>query len=154
MTAAALDIYVAPWEQTRWLVASSFLFAVPSAYGLYHRLYSHAILLLLTSLVSANYWRKATLSWRRDMDLVLSKTAFLIFLGNGIVYVHTPVYTVTGYTGLLFIFYTYYLSGKYLTAKDPGWYKYHMVFHCILTYEMSIILQSIVQYRCQVIQHY
>lgn len=153
MTAAS-EIYVAPWEQTRWLVASSFLFAVPSVYGFYCRLYSHAILIVVTSLVSANYWRKATLSWRRDMDLVLAKTSFLIFVGNGIVYVRSPVYVVTGYTGLMFVFYSYYLSGKYLTAKDPVWYKYHMAFHCMLTYELSIILQSIAEYRSQVIRDY
>lgn len=47
-----------------WLVVSSFFFTVPSIYY-YNQLYSYYILLLFTSIISANFWRKVTYSWRK-----------------------------------------------------------------------------------------
>ena len=67
--------YIAYWDHTKWLVISSFFFIFPSFYSLLHSLYFHSALLLLTTLISANYWRKATFSWRRNMDLIFSKVS-------------------------------------------------------------------------------
>lgn len=137
------DIYIAQWEQSRWLVLSSFFFTIPSIYAFINNLYSYSILLLFTSLISANYWRKATYSWRRNMDLVFSKISFVIFFSNGIVYVKSVNYVITGYSGIIILLYCYYLSGKLLQLKNNNWYKYHMMFHLIVAYEQLIILDSI-----------
>jgi hypothetical protein len=137
------DIYIAQWEHSRWLVLSSFFFTIPSIYAFINNLYSYSILLLFTSLISANYWRKATYSWRRNMDLVFSKISFVIFFSNGLIYVKSVNYVITGYTGIFILLYCYYLSGKLLQLKNNNWYKYHMIFHLIITYEQIIILDSI-----------
>jgi len=79
------DIYIAHWDQTKWLVLSSFFFTIPGTYALINNLYKHFILLLFTSLISANYWRKATYSWRRNMDLIFAKISFIVYFSNGVI---------------------------------------------------------------------
>jgi hypothetical protein len=79
------------------------------------------------------------------MDLIFSKISFVIFVSNGIIYVKSICYLITGYTGLLILLYCYYLSTKLFILKNNNWYKYHMLFHFIMVYEQIIIIDSIVQ---------
>jgi len=137
------DIYIAQWEDTRWLVLSSFFFTIPSIYAFIINMYSYSFLLLCTSLISANYWRKATYSWRRNMDLIFAKISFVVFFSNGVYYVKSVGYVITGYSGIIVLLYCYYLSGKLLQLKNNNWYKYHLMFHLIMTYEQIIIIDSI-----------
>ena len=141
------DIYIAHWEHTKWLVLSSFFFIIPATYAFINNLYAHFILLLFTSLISANYWRKATYSWRRNMDLIFAKISFFVFLSQGVFYVRTIHYIIPGYTGLLLLLYCYRLSGLLLQLKNDNWYKYHFIFHFIMTYEQMIIIVSILNNR-------
>ena len=136
--------YIATFVHTKWLVLSSFFFIIPASYAYIFNLYSYSILLFLTSFISANYWRKATYSWRRNMDLVFSKLSFVIFFSDGVVYVNSVNYVITGYIGIILLLYCYYLSGKLFKLKNNNWYKYHMIFHLIIAYEQIIILDSIV----------
>ena len=137
------EIFIASWDHSKWLTLSSFCFMFPAFYAYNKHMYFYSTLLLLTSLVSANYWRKATYSWRRNLDLVFAKISFIIFVSNGIMYVRKIRYIITGYTGLLVLLYCYYLSGKLLETKNDHWYKYHILFHIIMMYEQFIILNSI-----------
>ena len=137
------DIYIAKWEDTRWLVLSSFFFTVPSIYAFIINMYSYSLLLLCTSLISANYWRKATYSWRRDLDIIFAKISFVVFFSNGVYYVKSVDYVITGYSGIIVLLYCYYLSGKLFKLKNNNWYKYHLMFHLILAYEQTIIIDSI-----------
>ena len=141
------DIYIAHWQHTKWLVLSSFFFIIPATYAFINNLYAHFILLLFTSLISANYWRKATYSWRRNMDLIFAKISFFVFLSQGVFYVRTIHYIIPGYTGLLLLLYCYRLSGLLLQLKNDNWYKYHFIFHFIMTYEQMIIIVSILNNR-------
>ena len=106
------NIYIANWSHTKWLVMSSFFFTIPAFYAYYNNLYLYSVLLFLTSFISVNYWRKATYSWRRNIDLVFSKVSFIIFASNGVFYVNTFYYVISGYTGILCLLYCYYLSNK------------------------------------------
>ena len=138
------DEYIAYWEDSKWLVLSSFSFIVPSFYAYYNNSYLFSILLFFTSLVSANYWRKATYSWRRNADLMVSKISFITFAYNGITYVRYIPYIITGYPLIVISLYFYYLSGKKIKIKNSKWYIYHCLFHYIIMYEQLIVLQSIV----------
>lgn len=141
------ELFIANWEQTKWLTLSSFFFIFPSLYAYYNKLYAYFILLLLTSIISANYWRKATYSWRRNADLFFAKISFVVFVSNGGVFVRYMPYVITGYSGLIVLYYCYYLSGKLFAMKNNSWYKYHVAFHFIMMYEQFIILDSIVNWR-------
>ena len=77
-------------------------------YGYSKKLYSYSNLLLATSLVSMNYWRKATYSWRRMMDLIISKITFSIFLYNGIISTRKCLKSIVfGYSGLFSLCYCF-----------------------------------------------
>jgi len=141
------EIYIAYWEETKWLVLSSYFFIIPSYYAYINKLYLHSIILLLTSLISVNYWKKATYSWRRNMDLIFSKFSFIVFVSNGIFYVRRLHYVIIGYSGLIFLLYFYYLSIKLSELKNNNWYKYHFGFHLIMTFEQIIIINSILNFK-------
>jgi hypothetical protein len=133
---------IAVWDDTRWLVMSSCFFIFPSIYSYYKQLYLYSILLYLTSFISANYWRKATYSWRRNIDLIFAKISFTIFVINGIMYVRYIPYIITGYSGLIVLVYCYYCSGTLFKMNNENWWKYHVLFHLIMTFEQMIIIDS------------
>ncbi|NCA21970.1 MAG: hypothetical protein EBS86_12635 [Crocinitomicaceae bacterium] len=136
--------YIAKFEHTKNLVISSFFFIVPSIYAWYYDANKYSILLLLTTLISANYWRKATYSWRRNTDLVFSKISFAIFFCNGIVYVKQIQYQIVGYIGIVGVIYCYYQSAFLLAKKNNNWWKYHFAFHFLIMIEQIIVLHHIV----------
>ena len=102
----------------------------------------YSALLVFTSLVSANFWRKPYYSWRRDLDLVVAKISFVLFTTKGAIYARYTPYVITGFSSFMALCYCYYLSEKHLQMKHDYWYKYHLLFHAIMTYELFIILQS------------
>jgi len=135
---------IAPWKETRWLVLSSSFFILPAIYAYWYQLYFFTGILTLTSIVSANYWRICSYSWRRNMDLVFAKVSFVVFFYNGIVYVKYTPYLITGYSGVILAMYCWYTSEKVFQSKDTNWWKYHFLFHCLLTLEQLMVLNSIV----------
>ena len=134
---------IVSWEYSRWLCLSSFLFMIPSIYSFYYKHYFITISLGMTSLISANYWRKATNSFRRNLDLIYSKIIFLIYGSNGIYYIRYIPYVITAYSGLFIIIYSYRQSNLLFQKQQPEWLNYHILFHVILTYELMIFLHSI-----------
>ena len=139
---------IAPWSQTKWITASSSLFLIPSGYAFSNNLYLEAFILASTSIVSMNYWRKSTYSWRRTLDLIYAKLSTIIFLYKGFAFVHynNINFIITGYTGLFSIAYLYYMSDKSHREKYPYWYRYHVGFHIILTIEQFVVINSILVY--------
>jgi len=142
------DIIIVEHKISKWLVLSSLFFTIPSVYAFAHKMYLFSILLAMTSIVSANYWRKATYSWRRNMDLVFAKISFVVFVFKGVQNVNGVSFMVFGYGGLVVLLYCYYLSEKLFAMKNEKWYKFHMVFHFIMMCEQLIILKSIVSKNC------
>ena len=141
------EIYVAKWDDSKWLMMSSFLFTIPAGFAFYNKLYAYSSLLLVTSLASANYWRKATYSWRRNLDLVVARVSFITFVSTGIIYVRYTPYLIIGYSGLGVLLYSYNFSGKLWKANNPHWFKYHVLFHVIMMFEQLLILESVVVQR-------
>ncbi len=141
------DILVIEWEQSKWLVVSSFFFLLPSLYAFYNNLYFHSLLLVTTSLVSANYWRKACISWRRDLDLIFSKISFVVFFHNGVMYIEYKHFwvSVSCFSGLFLLVYFYYLSGKLFEEKNRHWCKYHFLFHLMVMYEQGLVIHSLLR---------
>jgi hypothetical protein len=137
------ELYIAPFKDTRWLCLSSLFFTIPSYYAYINNLYFHSITLLTASLISANYWRKATYSWRRTIDLMFAKIAFIIFFSDGIYYITSENYLITGSVALITSSYCFYLSSKLHKLHNNNWYKYHLLFHLISTYQQFIVIDSI-----------
>lgn len=137
------DNYIAEWRETRWIVGSSITFSIPAIYAYSRHFYVNSALLVVTSIISANFWRKATYSWRRDLDLVYAKFVFTVFISQGVYYVRYTPYIIVSYPLMITLAYCYYLSERYHTAKHPVWYRYHVAFHLCMTLELFMILDSI-----------
>jgi hypothetical protein len=142
------DLYIAPWSKSKYLFTTSFLFLIPSAYSYYCQLYLYSSVLLLVSLASANYWRKATYGWRRNIDIICAKMSFALFFSSGVWYVRSIAYMIPGYSGLLSMPYCYYKSNIYYknAAAYNIWLYYHMSFHFLLCCEQTLIIHSVHNY--------
>jgi hypothetical protein len=111
------EVLISEWKHTKYITLSSLLFLMPAYYAYAHSMYNHTILLILTSLISANYWRKATYSWRRNLDLIISKISFAIYIYNGVKYSGSRSELIEGILRLIFMFYCFCRSG-YLFQKN------------------------------------
>ena len=130
---------LAPWAETRWITLSSCLLLLPSYYAYLRQFYLFSAVVLGTSLVSANYWRHATYSWRRTLDLWVAKGTVTFFTINGVLIYNIP-FMVAAYTGLIPLAYCYYLSDAEFKANNRQWVLYHFLFHCMLIYETLLLI--------------
>jgi hypothetical protein len=136
--------YVAPWNQTRWLVCSSLFFMFPGIYGYQKEQYFLSFISISTSLCSINFWRDATYSYRRSVDCIMAKLTFVIYTISGIFYVTWIPFVITGYSALFALLYCYYMSNKHCDSEL--WWKYHMMFHLLVSYTQIIAIKSISDY--------
>jgi hypothetical protein len=137
--------YVAQWYQAKWLLFSSLFFLVPATYAFLSELYLHSLIIFFTSVISANYWRKATYSWRRDLDLLFSKFCFVVFVSIGIFIGWNTRFFIPGCIGLFIMIYSYHVSSRLSDSKDESWYKYHLIFHFALICELMTIVYVLSQ---------
>ena len=140
------EFLIAEWKHTKYITVSSLLFLIPACYAYAHSMYDHTILLTLTSLISANYWRKATYSWRRNMDLIFSKISFAIYIYNGVKYSSSQSNLIEGILRLIFMFYCFCRSGYLFQKKEDSWVWYHVIFHIFIALEQLRILQDILKW--------
>ncbi len=61
------------YDQSNWLILSSFSFTISAIYAYYFQLYLYTILLLFTSIVSINYWMDPSIYWSKTADLMVAK---------------------------------------------------------------------------------
>jgi hypothetical protein len=113
---------------------------VPCIYAYYYKLYFYSILLLITAIISVNFWRKPTYSWRRNLDLIYTAILFIIFLTTGLMYVNYIPYIILASIGLIIAFYVYKFADKLI---NKHWYTYHILFHFIAMLGFLLVLYSI-----------
>lgn len=137
------NMLLASWDQTRWLVLSSTFFIAPSIYAHQRRFPYHSALLLATSLASVNYWRRATLSWRRNVDIIIAKCMFVSMFYIGVKRIHNKKHIIGGFSGMFFMVYLYYLSGKFFQMGDNRWVRFHFAFHVMTTIEALLVFNVV-----------
>ena len=149
----APDEYVAPFSQTKYLVLSSLFFFMVSIYGFINNQLLYAIICLVTSITSMHFWRDATYSYRRCMDLIIARMSFITFLLSGCYYTsqnnHNSLLCIWYIVVLLSIYY-YYMSHKIHNinrSQNNKWYKYHAMFHFICSCGMLITIISVINYK-------
>ena len=158
------------WNQTKWIVVSSMFFSIPAVwhltnyylYVVYKRegyissqvitdeneeyiqtVIYVSVILLSTSLISANYWRNATRGWRRNLDLLFAKFSFLIGCYYGIKYITYIPYLVINSFIIILLPYVYGKSTKFVSENNTIWVKYHFTFHILLTIGVAVLLDGI-----------
>jgi len=146
------NCYVVPREEGRWIAISSLFFIGPGIYSYYKLLPYHSLMIFICSAISSNYWREPTYGWRRDMDLMYAKFIFTVFFSSGLYYIRNPSYMAISYPNAVALIYCYYMSNKLSTNKNKelnhsNWYKYHMMYHAIMTGEAFLIIHSMTQIK-------
>lgn len=109
-------------------------------------------MIFICSAISSNYWREPTYGWRRDMDLMYAKFIFTVFFSSGLYYIRNPSYMAISYPSAVALIYCYYMSNKLSINKNKelnhsNWYKYHMMYHAIMTGEAFLIIHSMTQIK-------
>jgi hypothetical protein len=137
--------YVANWNQSKWLILSSCFFIIPCAYAFIHKEYILAGTLLLSSIISVNFWREANYSWRRIADRVFSRLSLVIFLFYAYFYAALKIFIIVGFIFFCPILYCYYMSNKYcIMGNNDIWWKYHMLFHLLCMYAQLFVIGIVV----------
>jgi hypothetical protein len=116
----------------------------PGIYGYQNEQYFLAIISVSSSLCSINFWRDATYSYRRTVDVIMAKLTFVIYVITGMTYVTCLPFLITGYSALFALLYCYYMSNKH--GDSNLWWKYHMMFHLLVSCTQIIAIKSIVDY--------
>lgn len=94
---------------------------------------------MTASFVSANYWRRANCSWRRNMDLILSKIIFVVFYLKGLFAVTYFPYVLSIYVVGPLVGFFIIQSNLLWEKKNKHWVKYHFLFHVTLVYLLLIV---------------
>jgi hypothetical protein len=135
---------ITDWSYTKYIVGSSLFFQIPALYAYHHNMYAVAASCCLTSVLSINYWRHATYSWRRTMDMYWAKSAGIYFFLRGIRHHHV------GILGTIIMIYLYYQSCNQFNIDPYGkWYLYHMAFHSVVAMNQLITIYFIKQFELQ-----
>ncbi len=132
---------ISSWNSSKLLTVSSFFFSIPGIYSYihYNMIYS-PLLLLSTSLISANYWRDALDDWRRQLDLHFSKISFCYFIYNTFLYVPEQTIVMFGIPNLYGIGYCFYKSHDCHNKQNKWWKYYHFGFHSFMTFQLCITM--------------
>jgi len=150
------------------LVITSHFFLIPALVSYFFKMYFFTITSTITSIVSINYWLYPIPGFRRDLDLIVSKTSFGIYFINGFVCSYIPYnYTLEtlifqtniipnnyrilpsitdktiGYTTLFCILICYYLSDYCWKHNHKEWIYFHILFHFFSSYEQLFIITSL-----------
>ena len=147
------DKIVAPYSQTKYLVLSSLFFFMASVYGFINNQLLYGIISLITSIVSVNFWRDATYSYRRCLDLITARISFIIFFFSGSYYASQNKHDLilfVWFSVVLLSIYCYYLSHKTYDVEDPKnnrWYKYHAMFHFLCFCGMVITIKTVIDHK-------
>lgn len=133
---------IAYWNTSKWLVLSSGYFLIPAMYAFYYEEYFYSNVLSIVSIVSMNYWRDATDSYRRTLDIVCARTSFLLFFYNGVKYATNPQVKKVGYLNLCLILFFYCRSHKQYSRNNMDWVTSHMLFHLFIAVNQLLVLDS------------
>jgi hypothetical protein len=125
------------------LMLSSCLFLFPAMYALIIcKMYFYAIVSIITSLVSINYWRHADYGRiSRTVDLIVAKVSFAIYFASGLYFsVHNPILFIYGIPGLCGIVFFYRYSIILWEYDAREWYLSHMSFHLFVALEQMLVI--------------
>ena len=141
------DLIVA-WDNTRWIVLSSIIFAIPAYWNVVYYTFNpmvdewndHRVIYnkrfvivnastIFASVVSVNYWRKPMKGWRRNLDLIVAKVAFITCVYNGVTLVQYKPYVYMSFLIYYGCYYFYNQSSIKTNQYDMNWFKYHFMFH-------------------------
>jgi len=126
-------------KEARYLALSSCFFLYPIYHGFSCGVYGYTIPLFLSWFFSVNYWRNPCYSWRRDADILCSQISCTMFSSLFVFVVKNPLY----YTNISGAYYLFSISNEKFEQGCPHWWKWHVLFHLLSSWNTFIVLNYI-----------
>jgi hypothetical protein len=126
-------------QYSKYLFYSSFFIGISSMVSLLFNDYTTSFMMFLLFIASIQFWYKPDYGFRRNIDLLLSRTIGFYYLLT-IVYDQKEIY----YTIYLYSFYNilflYLLEMILVYLHNPQWIVLHMAMHLQLSFMLPFIL--------------
>lgn len=114
-------------EQYIYIYRISYLTSLTALYGIYRQYYVLAVLPASIFLSSINYWKYPTYSWRRNVDMIVVKSSYLI---QNIVVYNAEYANI--YYGIHILTILLYVIGSYYHDKNKWISTYsHIALHIV-----------------------
>ena len=94
----------------------------------------------LTSIASLNYWRRATLGWRRNIDIFIARLSFVASVIYGLIYVRNPIILGIGCAFAVSIPVLFFLSIALHNELSGMWLLAHAMMHAVIGLGMCIAI--------------
>jgi len=138
-------------EHAKLICWSSCLFFLCSLFSFYKEQYLDGFLLLFGFIISINYWRRPTYSWRRTLDLFYQKGLIVFFFISAILFMKNTNQITFLFGSCLFILIFYILASLYFIEKQDRWIYFYICFHIVAFYS---ILYFIFCKDCRLCSHF
>jgi hypothetical protein len=129
-------------KEARYMALSSCFFLVPIYRGFSCGVYGYTIPLLFTWIASVNYWRNPRYSWRSHADILCSGSTAVLFTISCFYVVKNPYYMLVGYPNMVIFYSLFYLSTVKFEEGCPHWWKYHILFHFLSSWNQFMLLDD------------
>lgn len=127
-----------------WILAvTSGTFAIPFYEAYRDGSFFLSFVSLIVTLASINYWRDAQWGWRRYIDMVVAKAAFLIYVGTALVYFRDMFYIATGIALVPTIIFVYSMITRFLASGSHFWIVFHVLFHCGIFLGQMLVIRAV-----------
>jgi hypothetical protein len=138
---------IALWKDSKWLVLSSSFLCIPGLYAYCHNLNFISGMIIISSIISANHWRKPLWNcWRRKIDLGVSNIACSVIFVNNVMYV-TIYYQCITYSLFFMLLYCFYQSHFLYKYNTTIWRNYHFLFHLLCTCNAGIVIYNRITFK-------
>ncbi len=131
---------IAPYSETKYVVYSATLFLYPSYVCYIYNLNKMSLFILMTYLISVNFWRDCRYSWRRNLDFFWARLGTCVMLYNNYYYITDKKDKLISYSLFPLFTYCFYKSIEFKNT----WYKYHMLFHAVATFQMMLVIKNMI----------
>jgi len=124
------------WKYSRWLTLSSLFFLVPAGVAWRSGSRNLSSLYVVTSLVSANYWRRCERGFRRNADLVVAKLCFVYTFSTA--YDTSSIWAFAAVAGAL-----YGLALYWHSIESWWWLPAHGAMHVVVATGMLVVANTV-----------
>ena len=126
------------YEYSKYMIYSSFSLLVTAILAYMVNDITIAVYFLIVFITSINYWRHADYGIRRDVDMVMAKISFILFIQKiCILNEFQSVYLICYYTcGLLF----YVMEQILVYYNNLKWIIFHMAIHMYISFGVISVL--------------
>lgn len=124
-----------------YLMASSAWFMGPALYGAYKGQKILPVVSIVTSIASISHWHQPLCNKRHILDLVVAKSAGLIYFIYGYSSIQGNLRMI-GYTNLLCLLSAYQLSHSLYSMNSSLWLWSHMIFHGFTAFGQFLVISQ------------